>query len=435
MQADLLALTDKRGLRSNLGKHKKYANEKKRKDAAWRLGAMSGLNPKHWTTQFFILALLLQMCLPIFMCAADTDMRFHIFMDLHCEACVEMTKPFLNRYGDKVTVHDMMEENNMKIFNKIVKLIEFSSYPSLMVVVFKGGKLSAVVFGFHSEEEWQKMMSTQHQGVPVYYNRYSAVGIVPNKVLTDQNVIDSIANLFPESGTNELDGYGDIYSLLPLIVVAALVDAVNPCEFYVLVVFLSLVFFHIGRKVVLKAGLAYTAAIFIVYFLMGLGLLELLRHAHPVKVFIVAAFGIFGFFIGLREILGVVLNKEFKHVPEILSKKLSTILRSVSQNPLSAFAIGITAGIFLLPCTSGPYFIAVSLIVDLGRWLDGLILLMVYNGIVAAPFVVITISVYALGLKTGELKRWSVRKQRCLNLVSGLAITFLGLYLLFTIIP
>ncbi|MCW4021487.1 MAG: hypothetical protein NWF14_09730, partial [Candidatus Bathyarchaeota archaeon] len=291
----------------------------------------------------------------------------------------------------------------------------------------------AIVFGFHAQEEWGRILGAQHDGVPVYSNRYTLEGIIPDTILREQNVTNYITRLFIDAPLDE-DDYGDIYSLLPLIVTAALVDAVNPCEFYVLVVFLSIVFYRIGRKAVLKSGVAYAIAIFTVYYLMGFGLLRLLRDAQQLKVFFVAVFGFIGLVMGFREILGFLLKREFKRVPDFLSKKLSVDLRKVSEKPVTAFAVGMISGVFLLPCTSGPYFIALGLIADLERMLEGLILLTIYNGIIIAPFIAITLGLYTLRLRTGELKRWSAQRQKWVNLASGLAITFLSLYLLSTII-
>ncbi len=113
-----------------------------------------------------------------------------------------------------------------------------------------------------------------------------------------------------------------------------------------------------------------------------MGILKFVEYIQQIKFFIVVVFGVFGFFMGVREILSAFTNRETKRIPEALSKRLSIDLRNISENPMTAFAIGVATGIFLLPCTSGPYFMAVILISDLGRLLDGLILLIIYNSIV-----------------------------------------------------
>jgi len=59
---------------------------------------------------------------------------------------------------------------------------------------------------------------------------------------------------------------------IPAIIVAAAIDSVNPCTFAVLVLLLGtlIVAERKGKRgLVLKAGLAFTIAIYISYFLLG----------------------------------------------------------------------------------------------------------------------------------------------------------------------
>jgi len=221
---------------------------------------------------------------------------------------------------------------------------------------------------------------------------------------------------------------------------------VNPCEFYVLTILLSLVFFQYGRRTVLKVGIAYSLAVFIIYYLMGLGLLRLISYVQEARLLVVIlgftvglravlnfVFGVFGLSLGLRDAIGTFLNKRFKRVPEFLSQRISARLRSASEKPVTAFLIGVVASVFLLPCTSGPYLIALSLVANMETLVEGLSLLAVYNIIIVAPFLAITLGVYTLRVKTGELKKWSSEKQKWLNLAAGLTMILLSLYLIFSI--
>jgi cytochrome c biogenesis protein CcdA len=368
----------------------------------------------------------------------DSSLKFYAFSNLGCQICVQKLQLLLNSsYGERVTVYDIRESNNTLLYNTVINLTKMNTEELPLVTVFKNNKLLAIVFGPPRQTDWETILATEYESVPVYYNRYNltATGfmLIPSGYIANQENVDAITELFIKDGTNSNEVL-DIYTLLPLIALAAAADAVNPCEFYVLVVFLSLTFYYVGRKAVLKSGIAYSVAIFIVYFLMGVGLLKMLEYAQQFRFFVVAVFGTFGLFMGIREVLGAVANKEVKRIPDALSKRLSIDLRKISENPLTAFAIGMVTGVFLLPCTSGPYFTAVVLISNLGRLFDGLILLIVYNSIVVAPFVAITLCVYALRLKTGELKRWSSRNQKRVSLISGVAILMLSLYLFSTIL-
>jgi len=235
----------------------------------------------------------------------------------------------------------------------------------------------------------------------------------------------------------------DLLRILPLIITAACVDAVNPCAFFVLVVFLSLVAMRLGRRATLKFGLAYSIAIFIIYFIMGIGIWRLISYIREARIFVVILglslgfrsilnfiFGFFGLSIGLRETFGGFLNQKFKRVPSFLSKRLAEHLRGFSNNPLSAFLIGVVTSAFLLPCTSGPYLIALSLIADLETRIQGILLLILYNSIIIVPFIAITLGIHMLKLETSKLKKWSSTRQRWLNLVGGLLMVALSVYLL-----
>ncbi len=383
-----------------------------------------------------MISLLASLVLPsIAFSLANSSLTFYAITNLGCEACVEKLQPLLDLYGDRVVQCDIRETENARRFDNISVLVGPEVYRAEpLVVVFENGGLSTVVFGFHSQADWEIIMDSEHHGVPVYSNLHDISGrLLPDLLMTDQEPIDVISGLFGEHPDDSHD-HRDIFSLLPLVVTAALVDAVNPCEFYVLVVFLSLVFFRIGRKAVLKAGLAYSVAVFMTYYLMGFGLWRLMDYAQQLRFFVVAIFGFIGLVVGFREVLGAILEKEPKRVPDSVSERLSGYLGRVSDNPLTAFGIGIVSGVFLLPCTSAPYFTALILISDLESLVEGLALLTVYNGIIIVPFVAITLCVHTLKLRTAQLKMWSTRRQRWLNLVSGILIVFLALYLLSTII-
>ena len=82
-----------------------------------------------------------------------------------------------------------------------------------------------------------------------------------------------------QAGADFLWGISDNgKTLLPLIVVSSLVDSINPCAFSILIV--SIIFlFGIGktRDRIFSLGFAYIFGIFLVYLLIGLGILQVLH--------------------------------------------------------------------------------------------------------------------------------------------------------------
>jgi cytochrome c biogenesis protein CcdA len=66
--------------------------------------------------------------------------------------------------------------------------------------------------------------------------------------------------------------------LLPLVVASSLIDSINPCAFSILLLTIAFLF-SIGklRSGILKVGGAYIFGLFLVYILIGLGILQTLH--------------------------------------------------------------------------------------------------------------------------------------------------------------
>ena len=66
--------------------------------------------------------------------------------------------------------------------------------------------------------------------------------------------------------------------MLPLVIISSLIDSINPCAFSIL--FLTIAFlFNLGRnrREIFKIGGVYILGIFVVYLLIGLGILQTLH--------------------------------------------------------------------------------------------------------------------------------------------------------------
>ena len=87
-----------------------------------------------------------------------------------------------------------------------------------------------------------------------------------------------IINFFEESAGNSNNNSSNNFPLnqtdltIPMVISGALVDAINPCEFAVLILLLTTILANNNRKKSLQAGLAFSFSMFISYYLMGLGL-------------------------------------------------------------------------------------------------------------------------------------------------------------------
>lgn len=369
---------------------------------------------------------------------------------------------YLSKYSElKPTFYYLNDSNNLKDFLNIANLLVthgvsvlppnfctpcemarglnwqeiYIQYLAPLTLIFRDGRLMAIVISRYDENTLKQALT------------YSSSGNVTKIFLSSGStefLEDEARTKLEELFKNRIKSQVNFSHLLPIIVIAAALDAINPCEFFILIVFLSLVTIRFGREALLKFGLAFSVAIFAAYFMMGLGIWRLIGYLHEARIVVIILglslglrsmlnfiFGLFGLSIGFRETIGSLLNKRFKRIPKLISEKVATQLRRFSNNPVSAFLTGIVTSIFLLPCTSGPYLIALSLIANLETQMQGLLLLILYNSIIVAPFLVITFGIYLLKIKSSRLKRWFSTKQRWLNLISGLLMLTLSIYLIF----
>lgn len=219
---------------------------------------------------------------------------------------------------------------------------------------------------------------------------------------------------------------------LAKVVSLAAVDAINPCALAVL----TLVLFAIialgpkKRHQVLLAGLAFSAAVFVMYFFYGLAIIRVFQLIQTLTSFRFWLYKILGF---MALVLGILNLKDFvRYQPGGFLTEMPLFLRPKAQglffkvtSPGGAFIIGALVTIFLLPCTIGPYVICGGILCSFS-FLETLPWLLLYNLIFILPMIVITAVCY-IGFTTVEnVSGWKEKNIRYLHLVAGLIIFGLG---------
>ena len=223
-------------------------------------------------------------------------------------------------------------------------------------------------------------------------------------------------------------------NLTPVAVVCgAAVDAINPCEFAILILLMASMLITEGnRKKALWTGLSFSAAVFLAYFLMGVGLLEFIR------IYTLSSAGYFYKIVGVLAILIGALNiKDYfwyggggllMEVPLAWRPKMKALVRGIS-NPGGGFLIGLLISLFLLPCTSGPYVVILGMLAAKTAFAKAILYLILYNLIFIAPMVAIVLAMY-FGLPAEKAENWRQQKIRLLHLIAGIVLLLLGLALL-----
>ena len=221
------------------------------------------------------------------------------------------------------------------------------------------------------------------------------------------------------------------------VICGAAVDAINPCEFAILILLMtsllagsatsSIENITANRKKALYTGLAFIAGIFVAYFLMGIGLMEFIRkYTLHLSGYFYKIIGMLAIIIGLFNIKDYFwYGKAFlMEVPLSWRPKMKSLIRNIT-NPLGSFLIALVISLFLLPCTAGPYFVILSMLAHKVTFTKALLYLVLYNVIFVLPMAAIVILIY-YGLSPERAEGWRKQKLQLLHLIAGVILVGLG---------
>lgn len=223
-----------------------------------------------------------------------------------------------------------------------------------------------------------------------YYNYHNITNyiypviFIGNQVLMDLDPIESgvrplLLNgtgvLCPSNGTTPPPvgppPLGIIFSM-------AFADSLNPCAITVLI--LLLVALSAASKTIWKTGIAYILGNFIAYLAIGFGLFTILQQFNlPIYTSKV---------IGALAIALAVISL-FAKLPDQTKPYIKRLL-TAATSPYFAFFAGVAISAIELPCTGGPYFLALTLMSQYKvTGLQTLGYLIVYNLIFVLPLVAV----------------------------------------------
>ncbi len=196
------------------------------------------------------------------------------------------------------------------------------------------------------------------------------------------------------------------WAALPIFL-AGLVDGINPCAFTTLLFFMSYLGLRGGgKRRMALAGLAFAAGVFISYFLLGLGLFNVLRLGGRLAALRLALklimSGLTVLFCAL-SIRDIILYRQGKStdmalkLPDALRARIGrSIRRGVRSTAFFAglFVTGMVVALLELACTGQVYFPAIAIMVQTdASWL-GIGSLVLYN----IAFITPLLAVLALAL-------------------------------------
>jgi cytochrome c biogenesis protein CcdA len=262
------------------------------------------------------------------------------------------------------------------------------------------------------------------------------------KNLRDKDYLNKIINCdFPSTNTGDIETYtGDIESTgtsssnpnsgkltLGSIIIAALIDSINPCAFGVLLFLWTTMLSMGSSKRALKYGLVYIFVIFLVYFSAGLGIIKILNEFSGILNYIVITAGILVFIGGLIEL------KDFFWYGKGISLKIPvstkpTIEKIIKKGTLPAvILLGFFVTLVELPCTGGIY-LAILSIMHINKTF-GIPYLLLYNFIFVLPLIIMVFMAY-YGVKAEKIQTWVENNKKWMRLAAGIVMIGLALYLL-----
>ena len=217
---------------------------------------------------------------------------------------------------------------------------------------------------------------------------------------------------------------------LPLVLVSALIDSINPCAFSILLLTVSFLF-SIGsmRSNILKVGLFYILGLFLVYILMGLGILQAM-HFFNTPNFMARVGAIFLMALGAINLINDFFpNFPIKlRLPQVAHHKMAELMERASLP--TAFLLGNLVGLCEFPCTGGPYLMILGFLHDKTTYLNGLGYLLIYNFIFILPLVVILL-IASDKLLLDKVRLWQQQEKKTMRLVGGIAMVLLGVFIFF----
>jgi thiol-disulfide isomerase/thioredoxin/uncharacterized membrane protein HdeD (DUF308 family) len=211
----------------------------------------------------------------------------------------------------------------------------------------------------------------------------------------------------------------------------ALVDSINPCAFAVLIFFLSTLFMRDPNKRyrILLGGISFALGIFVFYLAIGvlllLGIKSALAVANLKSAYVYAAFGVIALALGALNVIDYFSKKGFiVKVPTRWKPNLNKAMTRFVSVP-AAFIAGVLVTAFLLPCITGPYFVAGSLLKSLPLATASL-WLAYYNALFVLPMLIITALVYASFTSIEKAHAFREKNTRKLRLIAGILLIVVG---------
>lgn len=215
---------------------------------------------------------------------------------------------------------------------------------------------------------------------------------------------------------------------LSLVLVTALVSALNPYTIGVLILLVSVIYGS-GRlrRHVFGLGLTYILTMFATSFLGGMALLYLFTLLPLIAAnYLALGIGILVVCAGLLEIKdyfwygqGLSLG-----VPKLAASSIKALTKR-RPSFLGAIALGLFVAVVTTPGNSAPYFATITLLRDHFN-ANSVNLLALYTGIFVTPMLILLGLLTVGGMRVSTIQRWKEESKGKMRLAVGMLLIALG---------
>lgn len=228
-----------------------------------------------------------------------------------------------------------------------------------------------------------------------------------------------------------------------LIASSGFFDGINPCAFATIIFFISyLAIAGRSKKQILQVGAAFTAGTFVAYYLMGMGLAELLNQIAVLKTIgkwvnlfmavVVLLFAVLNIYDGILCLKGK-LESMALQLPAFMKERIHWSIRTGTRSRrfiIAAFIAGMAVSVIELACTGQVYAPVIYYIIQTGINRTGAMLYLgLYNLAFVLPLIIIIILAY-FGVRNEALSGLLKRNAALVKFSTALLFLILFLFLI-----
>lgn len=197
-----------------------------------------------------------------FLFAENKSTHFYVFISKQCEKCQDIMDvyitPLAENYPVEYKIFDLSKKENFEYFLKFSSKSNFESNESIFVLI--GNQ-------FLGEKEIMNNLKT----IVIRYNSQGGINYpCLNEEYSSLKIIQNFLKQHTWLG----------------IFLAGLMDGINPCAMSALIFFISyLIVLKMSKRDILVIGITFILVTFFAYFIIGLGLFELLKKIIFLKFF------------------------------------------------------------------------------------------------------------------------------------------------------